>query len=317
MKQKKRKKRNNRLTKILMALVAICFVYSIAPNYEKKEQNQFVIIYNNEDKTNEIVTQDKIKQKEIYLEMQDVQNLFGQEVYIDETNKWIVTVTQNKVVAMNILEPVIELNSVKIDMDQSIIVEEDKYYIPLLELKKVYNIDIEYIEKSNRVLIDSKEQELISADVNKKVKVKDQTKNFSRTIETIEKSNSVVWISNENGWSKIRTKNGNIGYVKTKNLINFYTVRENMETNEANEQMDGKTINLKELKKIKTIKLENINQYETRQDTIEKIVDQCIVEKVNVLEFEDVSLQAKDEISYNRFKKELQSTLSEVGIQLK
>lgn len=317
MKQKKRKKRNNRLIKILIFLMITCFVYSIAPNYEKKQQNQFSILYDNEDRTSQIIYQDKIKQREIYLEMQDVQNLFGQDIYIDETNQWIVTVTKNKVVAINIENPIMEINSVEIGMNQRIIKEENKYYIPLFELKKVYNIDIEYIEEKNKVVIDLKDKELISADVNKKVKVKEKMKTFSTAIETIKKGESVIWISNDDEWAKIRTKNGNIGYVKQKDLTNFYTIRENMESNISDDQTAQKTINIKELKKINSIKLDNINEYKARQETIGKIVDQCVLEQVDVLELQNTTLQEQDEISYNRFKRELQAMLAEVGIQLK
>jgi len=317
MKVRKKKRKNNRLLIILMFLVLISIVYSLAPNYKKMQQNKFAIVYNNEDRTDEIIQTNKIQQKEIYLELQDVQNLFEQDIYIDETNKWLVTTSTTKVVAMNIEEPIIEVNSVEIVMDQGVIYEEGKYYIPILELEKGYNIDVEYIEETNRVVIELKDKKLISADVNKKVKVKEEAKNFSRTIENVKKGESIIWISNQDGWAKVRTKNGNIGYIKEKNLTNFYTIRENMDSNNSEEYTDARVVNIKELKNIKSIKTDDINKYQVRQKTIEKIVDQCIVETVQVLELQDTTLQQQDEISYNRFRQELQARLNEVGIKLK
>ena len=40
----------------------------------------------------------------------------------------------------------------------------------------------------------------------------------------MKKGDSVIVISNEDGYSKIRTDNGKLGYVKTNKLDNEYTI---------------------------------------------------------------------------------------------
>ena len=62
------------------------------------------------------------------------------------------------------------------------------------------------------------------------------------TIDKVQKGEEVIVIENEvvsagTGWSKIRTQNGKIGYVKTNKLTNHTTVRE---TAEETKQITGK-----------------------------------------------------------------------------
>ena len=320
MKQKKKKKRKiNRLEIILLFLLGICFIYTVAPNYQKMEHNAFSILYYNEDKTEQLKQEVKIKEKEVYLALEDIQNLFGQEIYIDETNEWIVTTSETKVAAIHINQPLMEINSVEIQMESSIIYEENTYYIPVSVLDYIYNIETEYIEETKTLVIDLKNKELVRANVNEKTKVKQRKKIFCTAIETIAKGESIIWISNEeNGWAKIRTQKGNIGYIKQKNLTNFYTIRENMDLETSlEEQGEIEVTNIKELNKIRSLKLENIQQYKVREEMIEKIVDQCVLQSVSCLEFQDEALQQQDQTSYNRFRKELEVRLKEVGIELK
>ena len=88
---------------------------------------------------------------------------------------------------------------------------------------------IENIYKEKILLVDSLTKKLIKADVSKKCSVKYKTTAYSRTVDKIEKASKVIVIEHlENNWTKIRTKNGKIGYIKTNILQNEIHVREDL-----------------------------------------------------------------------------------------
>ena len=60
----------------------------------------------------------------------------------------------------------------------------------------------------------------------KNIKIKEEGKSLSKTIDKVEKGNWLIFISENNGIAKVRTQDGKIGYVKKKYLNNFVTKRE-------------------------------------------------------------------------------------------
>jgi spore germination protein YaaH len=63
---------------------------------------------------------------------------------------------------------------------------------------------------------------------------------ISKTIDRVKKGDTVVVISSDGKYARVRTENGKIGYIKAKKIDNEFTVRENME---EEKQVEGK-INL-------------------------------------------------------------------------
>ena len=77
--------------------------------------------------------------------------------------------------------------------------------------------------------MDSLTKKLIKADVSKRCSVKYQTTGFSKTVDKLEKADKVVVIEHlENNWTKIRTRNGKIGYIKTNVLQNEIHIRDDI-----------------------------------------------------------------------------------------
>ena len=91
----------------------------------------------------------------------------------------------------------------------------------------VYNIELKNIENTNTITLDSLDRKQVKATLKSNVSVKSQGKFLSRIVDKAEKGSTVIVISEtESGWSKIRTENGKIGYVKTSKLENVAIVRE-------------------------------------------------------------------------------------------
>ena len=165
-------------------------------------------------------------------------------------------------------------------------------------------MDFLYIEKSNTVTIDYYSKELKKAYTKKKVAIKNEAKNSSRTIQKVKKGDWLVYISDENGWTKVRTQEGNIGYVKTNKLTNFTTERENMNTNENSKVID------KYLKE--DISKKDISTYSKRQKVIESILKEAINK-----EYFGVKIIFKDnQEGKERFEIESEPMLKECGIKI-
>ena len=93
----------------------------------------------------------------------------------------------------------------------------------------VYDIEIDNIEETKVITMDSLDREQKKAIVTSNLAVKSSTNFIAKTVDRVNKGDTVVVVSSENGYSRIRTANGKLGYVKTKKLENEFTVRENME----------------------------------------------------------------------------------------
>ena len=103
-------------------------------------------------------------------------------------------------------------------------VKNDEIYLPITQMATVYNMEMTYITDKNTLVMDSLEKELIKADVSSKVSVKYKNTVFSKTVDRVNKGSKVIVVEEKNGWSKIRTNAGKIGYVKTSKIQNKYYV---------------------------------------------------------------------------------------------
>ena len=128
------------------------------------------------------------------------------------------------------------INGSEVKLVDGAIKQDGIYYLPISEMGKVYNVEITNI--NNEVItLDSLDRELVKADVTKNVSVKYNTKFISKTVDKLKKGSKVIIISEKDGYSKVRTQNGKIGYIKTDKLTNKTTVREKLE---QQKQINGK-----------------------------------------------------------------------------
>lgn len=242
MKNKKEKKqKSNILLKIViiaifLALVAV--VINLAPNYIRNEiKDKMNIIINNNDVTTSMKFDAFVDEKDIvYMATKDIANFFDEDIYYDNVYDQIITTSETKVAVLPIDKKEITVNGSTIKIYGSAIKKENEFYLPFSELNDIYNVEIKYNKESNILTVDSLNREQKKANASKDVSVKYKPTMFSKTIDKIEKGDSVIVIeSKENGWYKIRTKLGKIGY--TKDITNIYSVREEIENKK---QIEGK-----------------------------------------------------------------------------
>ena len=107
-------------------------------------------------------------------------------------------------------------------------------------MKDVYDIEIQYIENTKVITMDSLDKEQKRAIVSSNLPVKSSSKLIAKTVDRIKKGDTVIVVSSDKGHTRVRTENGKLGYIKSDKLENEYIVREEME---EEKQIEGK-INL-------------------------------------------------------------------------
>ena len=235
--KKKKSKKQWKLIKVIIYLIALIIVFTIAPNYEKNDeyyiQNKINLIIDNNNVTNNLWHDLFIDEKDVvYMSIEDISKYFDPNVSYDKNNNQIITMYGEKQVKLPINENVIKINNREQDVLSGAIEKDDIYYIPITAMERIYEIDITYIDnvyEEKILLIDSLTKKLVKADVSKTCDVKYKTTSYSRTVDSVRRAEKVIVIEHlENNWTKIRTKNGKIGYVKTRVLQNEIYIREDL-----------------------------------------------------------------------------------------
>ena len=135
---------------------------------------------------------------------------------------------------MNLTSNTKEVNDEKVNMKKSIVKKDDKYFIPLSEVNRIYNIQVDYIKDTNTVILDSVDREFKQAHITKNVKIKNKAMFFSKNVEKLKKDEivTIVPLTDEqkelipNDWVKVRTQNGNLGYIQSKYIKDEQIIRE-------------------------------------------------------------------------------------------
>lgn len=221
---------------ILLLIAALVLI--VSPNF-KKDPNEGKInfIINNNNVTAKLKQDLFIDDNGvIYVSKDDMTNYFDSQMYYDKDNNQLITTSDTKVAVLSLTDKTMKLNGANVKLLGTVVKKDGILFIPISELEKVYNIEIENINNSV-ITVDSLDRELIKADAAKKINVKYNTKLISKTVDKVAQGEKVILISEKDGWSKVRTTNGKIGYVKTDKLTNKIQVRQKIE---VTPQISGK-----------------------------------------------------------------------------
>ena len=226
---KKRKKLVKKAFLIILAIIVIFFVALIANDYIIFDNHEKLnLVINNRNVTTNLKNDIIIENNIIYLSKADVANFFDKYLYEEKESNQLVTTYDKKIATIGFEENNIIINGSVKNIYAHAMEKENVIYLPISEMKDVYNIEIQNIEATNIITIDSLDREQKRAIVSSNLAVKSSTNLIAKTIDRVKKGDSVIVISSDKGYSKIRTANGKLGYVKTDKLENEYVVREAM-----------------------------------------------------------------------------------------
>ena len=308
-KNKNSKKTNNNQSYKKMALVIILILLSFIflKNKTEKINNQITqILLDNENITEKLEKPIIVEDKQIYMSYGDIKSFLDNTLYTENETGLVITTSDKKVGVIDLENQTLKINGSNVEVKNIIKNDNEINYIAISELNNVYNYKIEYLEKNNIITIDSLNKKCIKAYTKTNVKIKRENNIFSKNIEKIEKGNWLYYIDDENGYSKVRTQSGNIGYVKTKKLTNFVYEREDF-IEEAKTFKDENSIN-------KDISNKDISTFEKRQNIINSILHEAIK---NDKMYVQILYGGEENFYYERFKIEVAPILKECGIEVK
>lgn len=306
-KHNKKSKNNKSYKKIAFVIILILLCFIIIKNKPEKNNYQITqIVLNNENITEKLEKQIIIENEQIYMSYEDIKTFLDKTLYTEEETGLIITTSDKKLGVINLEDQTLKINGSNVEVKNIIKKENEKNYIAISELNNVYNYKIEYIEKNNIITIDSLNKKSIKAYTKSNVKIKKENSIFSKNIEKVKKGTWLYFINEENGYSKVRTQSGNIGYVKKKSLTNFINERENL-IEEPKAFKENNSIN-------KDISKEDISSFEKRQNIINSLLQEAIK---NDKMYVQISYNGEKNFYYERFKIEVVPILKECGIEIK
>lgn len=230
--EKRKNKTFLKIIIVLVFLVAIIFTLTIAKNYLRDDiTDKTNLIINNSNVTTSLKKEILQEGDIIYLSKQDVENFFDPYIYYDEKYNQIITGSSTKLAAIPMQGNFIEVNSASQKVKGVAIKKEDTYYIPFSELEDVFQVKVTHIKEKNTVVIDSLDKSYSVATASKNISVKYKPSFFSRTVEKIKAGETLVIANRQDypvpdGWTRVRTSNGTLGYVKTNNMGEINQLRQ-------------------------------------------------------------------------------------------
>ena len=284
MEENKKKSRSNKNKKILIyaIIILLVVVFIIIKNNTIKKNYKTELIVSNENITDTLKNEIIIKENVVYLSLEDVQKYFDKDLY-QEDNKIILTSTR-KIAAIELNKNEIEINGSKVKIQGKAYKTENN----------IINITIDYNYKK-----------IVKANTTKNVLLKEKPGIFASNLEKIDKDSLVVYISEENGWAKIRSQNGNIGYINKAKLTNIVTEREDF----IEQKQENTNVSFEQ-----DITSKNIKKYKNRNELIEKILIDAVSKKQKAVKI--IYKKDKNSESFKRFIIEATAILKECGISV-
>lgn len=237
----KKKKIITRTFFIIIVLIVIFVVGMFASDFiildNNKETN---LVINNNNVTSYLKNQVLIEDGIIYLSKPDIANFFDKYIYEEKEENKIITTYEKKIATIGFEENKININGSNKNIYAHAVKKDGVIYLPISEMKDVYDVEISNIEKTKVVTMDSLKREQKKAIVTSSTAVKSSTNFIAKTVDRVKKGDCVIVVSSNNGYTRVRTDNGKVGYIKSSKLDNEFVVREEME---EEKQVEGK-INL-------------------------------------------------------------------------
>lgn len=206
---------------VMLAAGLVAMDYVILGNNE-----QVNLVINNSNVTGNLKQDIIISEDTVYISIDDLSNFFDKYIYEDEQINKVITTYRSQIAEVDIVGSYIDVNGTLKKMENGILEVDDVIYLPISEMLDVYEIEVEYLENTKILTIDSTNRELTTATVIKNDAVKSSANFISKTYDRINEGEEVVVVSLGENKSLIRSSDGKIGYVDTESIDDIKKVRE-------------------------------------------------------------------------------------------
>ena len=215
---------------VILFLMLIRLVFMITGD---KVPNKISFMLDNElvSLTKEMFLDDK---GTIYISKDDVEKVFDKNLYYNEAEKELITTYNKHIALLKIDEGFMVVNDSNVQLKSPMIEKSKTVYLPLSEMGIVYDLEFEYSASNKRVIADSVSKEKSRALALKKFKLKEKPSMFSKKTEKIEHGEYLVIVEKVGKYFKVRSSDGNLGYVKQSKLSDPEKLRDSWDKEEIN-----------------------------------------------------------------------------------
>lgn len=233
----KKKKKSNKflIRRIVALLIMLLIIFGIRDViYHIWNQNQIKqtrLLFNNKimHLSNPIYVEDSV----LYLSEEDIKNIFDETIYYNVGDKELITTYNKHVAVLHLNEKQVIVNDSNLTMQGELKEVNSQIYLPISDLSIVYDIETEYAESTNMVIINATTKSKKQMIALKDAKIKASKLPFSRTIEKVKRGDDLYLIEESRRYKKVRTSSGNIGYIQNGKISDPEVLREDLIENTA------------------------------------------------------------------------------------
>lgn len=224
-------KRKVRVCLIVLTILFILIIGRIVGN-NKSQYKYISVLLNNEiiKLDNEIFEEEGI----VYFSKDDIKKLFDENIYYVQSEGILISTGKTHVLYMKKDENVCKINDEEKEIKKGLKEINGMAYIPINEVAEAYELDAVYCKNTNRIVIDSLEEEKKECKAIDKTSLKGGKFFFSPRLSKVIIGEDLVVISESSNKLKVRNSDGLIGYVKISKVDEIKTVRE--KANEENKK---------------------------------------------------------------------------------
>ena len=160
-----------------------------------------------------------IKDGKLYFPIDFVKKHISNDMFWDE-NEHVLTITNPKeLIRLKPGKGTYEINYKKHKIKEPIEFSNDKVYIPYALLEEKYNITATYNEETDIIILDDTTiDRVVGTVVHSSAKLRTEPDKKSPILQTIYKDEQVMTYGSQNKWTKVRTLEGNIGYINEEHV---------------------------------------------------------------------------------------------------
>ncbi len=206
-----------------------------------------------------------------------------------------------------------EINNTSKKVKNNIINKNGIFYIPISEVTSVYNLEVEEYENKT-INLDCLNKQKVVASVSKKTKLKYKPTFFSTTLKDLKQNERITIVEKNKKYTKVKTSDGNIGYIKTKFVKNEKVEREEFALNQKIKTDDDDNVSILADEDVENGIDSITKNYDTRKEFISKIVETAIKNKLKGVKVDFKNIENKD--NFYKFLTELRPYLNEYSISL-
>ena len=154
-----------------LMIIIILIIIKSGKNSIKVKENLSLII-NNTDETCKMQDEIVLKDEILYLSIEDIKECLDPNIY--QEGEKIITYSDKKVAALELGSNKVEINGSTITIKgQPYKTNDNKKYLPISEMKNVYDIEYLYVPEYKNIVIDNYSKKLEKAYTNKNIYVKE------------------------------------------------------------------------------------------------------------------------------------------------